>query len=677
MRITTTLLLIMIFARATAQDKSRMYSIDTALLLTPDTSHYSYFGKDVQDSYRFLENLEDSTIQHWYQAENQFARKMLGKIPKNGLLKKLEAYFVADSVRTSLPVQARNGLFYILTDKQNDVESLVYQPGLNSKPTTLYSTGDTKANDTLHRSIDYFIPSPSGELVILGISTQGSEQSTLRVLNVQTKQLLADTMSHAPYASPAWLSDESGFFFKQYQADYKSTGSQVWLHHVDQAENQLVFSFDHNPELPLKDIDLPYPVLFPGSNQLFVQVNRGSSHYLSLYSAPLNSILSSSTKVVWQQLIEHEDQVSDFVFSSGSLFVSSYKGASNGKILAFSSSENIGQAKVAVPEGSRIIENIHLASDKIYLNSRLEGRNQISTLSVGDYEEVFLKLPTEGSVEFPTARYSLSDTIFFKLESWNLPESIIAHISQQDSLVSTNLQTLSYPGIDSIAFKVIEVPSHDGEKVPMTIIYNKSMLKNGPLPTYLYAYGAYGFTYPPRISDYFYNWARNFGIVAIAHVRGSGYKGEDWYKAGHKSTKPNSWKDVIACAAYLIDQEYTSPGKLVASGSSAGGITMGRALVERPELFSAASLMVPVANPLRVDVLPTKGNTEEYGTVENPEGFEGLIAMDPYMNLKPDVEYPPVLFTASANDARVPMWQPGKMVARMQEYLKKQCTSTI
>lgn len=677
--ITTTLITAIMATQLLGQNNAAFYSLDTSLLLSADTTTYLYHNTKLQDPYRFLEDLENTENQQWYETENKFSLNLLSKLPKQRLIEDLDEYFQADSLRASLPKQARNGLFYVQSNKRKKTESLIYQPDIDSAKTVLFSTKDMDKEHQVYHTIDYIEPSLSGELVILGISAQGSEQSTIYIFDTKNKTLLEDQIPRAMYGNPAWLPDESGFFYNQFQpqqspssgVDFKQ--SQVWLHYIGQAENQLVFSYDHNSELPLKEIDFPFAELIPNSDLLYIYVYRGTSRYLSLYSTSLTDFLSNPSDVIWTHWIDEGDQVSDFAANEHSLFLLTSHESPLRKVVELDVTKSditLSNATVVIPEQARLIEGIHLSSKNLYVNYQTEGGNQIATMSLKERAVSTIKLPKRGKVDFPKSRSSSNDTVFFKLESWNLPEQIILHTNSKKSAAITDLQQLSYPGIDSIDFKVLEVPSYDGTMIPMTLIYNKHKLeKEGGLPTILSVYGAYGYTSPPRVSDHFYSWVRKYGIVAVGHVRGGGYRGDAWHKAGYKINKANSWLDAIACAEYLIKEGYTTSEQLALLGSSAGGIAAGRAMTERPDLFSAVHLMVPIVNPLRFENSSNQVNVQEFGTSKNLDEFEALLKMDPYMNLVPTKKYPPTLFSAGAYDARVPMWQPGKMVARMQEYL--------
>lgn len=218
-----------------------------------------------------------------------------------------------------------------------------------------------------------------------------------------------------------------------------------------------------------------------------------------------------------------------------------------------------------------------------------------------------------------------------------------------------------------IVIEEIEVIAHDGEKIPLSLFYNKSInntIKNRVL---MEGYGAFGISMKPSFQLRRLLWVLEGGVYAIAHVRGGGEKGDSWHKGGQKVTKPNTWKDFISCAEYLIQKNITTQKQLAIWSGSAGGIMIGRAITERPELFAAAIVEFGMLNTLRSENRATGNIIEkEYGSIKNPEEFKALLEMDAYHHIKKEKKYPSTLLTVGLNDARVPAWFSIKFAARLQ-----------
>jgi prolyl oligopeptidase len=213
----------------------------------------------------------------------------------------------------------------------------------------------------------------------------------------------------------------------------------------------------------------------------------------------------------------------------------------------------------------------------------------------------------------------------------------------------------------------VAVRSHDGVPVPLSIVHRKGLKRDGRSPTMLYGYGAYGISELPGFDPSLLPWLERGGVLAVAHVRGGGENGQEWYEAGKKATKPNTWKDAIACGEWLVAHGYTTPRLLSIRGGSAGGILVGRSITDRPDLFGAALDHVPVSDTIRME-FSANGvpNVPEFGSVGTEEGFRALHAMSSYHWIKDGVAYPAVLVTTGANDPRVDAWQAAKMAARLQ-----------
>ena len=210
--------------------------------------------------------------------------------------------------------------------------------------------------------------------------------------------------------------------------------------------------------------------------------------------------------------------------------------------------------------------------------------------------------------------------------------------------------------------------SHDGTMIPLVVINKKGLRRDGLNPTLVIGYGAYGFeSTSPEFASRYLPWLERGGVLVYTGVRGGGEYGEEWHLGGFKQTKPNTWKDFIACAEYLIQEKYTSPAHLAGLSYSAGGILIGRAITERPDLFAAAIIAVGDLNALRSENFSDgAANSVEYGTVKIENEFKALYEMDSYHHIKNGVKYPAVLLTHGFNDARVPVWQSAKMAARLQ-----------
>jgi len=207
----------------------------------------------------------------------------------------------------------------------------------------------------------------------------------------------------------------------------------------------------------------------------------------------------------------------------------------------------------------------------------------------------------------------------------------------------------------------------DGTRIPVSLVYRRGLKRDGTAPALVQAYGAYAISSEPFFAPRFIAWLERGGVLATAHVRGGGEYGRPWHEAGRLLNKPNTWRDLIAACEMLVADGWTRASRLSINGGSAGGIAVGMALVERPDLFAAVISDVGVSNPLRAEFGQNgPPNIPEFGSVQTEDGFKALYAMDAYRQVKDGVAYPAVLLTTGANDPRVDPWEVGKMAARLQ-----------
>jgi prolyl oligopeptidase len=275
-------------------------------------------------------------------------------------------------------------------------------------------------------------------------------------------------------------------------------------------------------------------------------------------------------------------------------------------------------------------------------------------------------LPFAGAVD-AFASDPQNDGVLLRLTGWIEAPQWYACDAGTNQVINTRLEPLNPADFSGITSVEVTAPGADGTPVPLSIIYKRDLKMDGSNPCLMEGYGAYGITIDPWFDATQLALLERGMVLAWAHVRGGGENGEDWHLAGQKLTKQNTISDFIACAEYLIKQGYTSPGKLALRGTSAGGITIGGALTQRPDLFALAIVNVGVVNVLRAEDEPNGAvNTPENGSVKDADGFKALYAMDAYQHVKDGIAYPTVLLITGANDPRVDPAELFKMTARLQ-----------
>jgi prolyl oligopeptidase len=322
-----------------------------------------------------------------------------------------------------------------------------------------------------------------------------------------------------------------------------------------------------------------------------------------------------------------------------------------------------------VPGGSYVVKSLAVAKDALYAGI-LDGvpAKILRVAFEPGAQPAAIELPTEepsGSVV--AARPDVSG-VLIRTNSWTRVGRLYAYDADRRTLTDTGfLPEGKFDAPDWLTSEEVMVASQDGVQVPLSIIHRRDLRLDGHNPTLLSGYGAYGFTMSPHYDPEQLAWLEQGGVLAIAHVRGGGAFGKPWHHAGRKLTKPNTWKDFIACAEHLIKAGYTSPQKLAGKGGSAGGILIGRAITERPDLFAAAQISVGCTDMLRFETtMNGPPNVPEFGTVTREDEFRGLLAMSTFHHIRDGVKYPAVLLTHCINDPRVEPWESAKTTARLQ-----------
>jgi prolyl oligopeptidase len=387
---------------------------------------------------------------------------------------------------------------------------------------------------------------------------------------------------------------------------------------------------------------------------------------MRLFYAPTAQMKDGKMK--WAVLAQPSDNlVRGIVFHKDHVYAVTHTGAPKYKVLRTSVAHpDWKAAETVVPEGKDSIQSITHSKNFLFIvySNGVVGRLVKYAFDTGHSSEI--SLPASGTVDIECPDFRTDQCIVYTT-SWTQPTTLYDFDAEKDALTKSIFNTdVSYPGFENLVSEEVEVPGHDGAMIPLSIIHRKDLKRDGSASAILDGYGAYGISTTPAFSVRA-SLALHGVVLAHAHVRGGSEKGEAWYRAGYKTTKPNTWKDFISAAEYLIKNGYTSAGTLAGTGTSAGGILISRAVTERPDLFAAAVCNVGVANAMRVEFSPNGPvNTPEFGTVQDATEAQALYEMDGVQHVKAGVKYPAVLGVAGWNDPRVVPWQPGKFVAAMQ-----------
>ena len=637
----------------------------------------TYFGTTVTDSYRYMEDLSSPEVKQWAQAQAGFARATLDAIPGRAkLLARIGQLEASVPARVTEVKLSAGGLVFLEKRLAGDEQAkLVVRKGLKGEDRVLVDP-QALANATgLPQAIEFFAPSHDGRFVAYGVSAGGSEQTVIHVIDVATARELIAPIDRAQYSDATWSADDSGFFYvrqrplaKDAPESEKFVGQTAFFHRMaGHAADQAVLVAGTDEHLKIAPEEFPFVAPIAGTRWAVAIPGNGVANEFDLYAAPQGRALDPGLK--WRKLFGRESEVTDFAIHGDDLYVLTHQGASRFKVLQTSMTHpDLALARVVVAPGREVVDSIAAAKDALYVQTRDGVAGKLYRVGYGkDAQPVAVTLPVSGALRIVDSDLSRPGVIV-AVDSWTHGSAYYGVGARDDQIADTGLQALGPFGApDDIESREVLVKSHDGLEVPLSIVYPKAMKLDGSNPLELHAYGAYGITNNPAYVPRQLAWYELGGVQATCHVRGGGVFGEQWHLAGKGFTKPNTWKDLIACGEYLVKQGYTSPAKMAIDGRSAGGIAIGRAMTERPDLWAVAVPEAGALNSLREE-LQSGGpaNVPEFGSVKDKQQFNGLLEMDSFHHVEDGVRYPATLLMQGYNDARVSAWESMKMAARLQ-----------
>lgn len=635
-----------------------------------------YFGVKVSDPYRYMEDLADPEVVAWFKGQNDYTQSVLARISgRNALLERMKALDESAPARvTDLRRLPNDRYFYQKRLATEDVSKLYTKVGLSGAEQLLVDPTKFVTAGGPHYVISYYAPSFDGHYVAVGVSAAGSEDAVLRVLDTSTGHETGDVIDRAQFGNPSWMPDGKSFLYNRLQKLTTSSAptdrylnSRVYLHTLgaNPDEDRLVFGSGISG-VKIDPADIPFVGISPGTPYVLGIIAHGVRNEATIYTVSLEAVNGAS--VPWKLFCDVDDDVTGFDVHGSDLYLISHHQAPRFKVLHTElSNPDVSKAEVVVAPSEAVIQNIAAASDALYVQELDGGIGRLVRLAYSGGPPERIPLPFEGSVGLSATDQRLPGTLL-ELAAWTKARKIYAYDSTSKTVTDTKLQPVgNYDEPADLESVEVKAKSHDGTLVPLSIIYKKGLKLNSTNPTWLEGYGSYGLTLDPFFDPKYIAWFEKGGVFAVAHVRGGGEYGEDWHLAGKLLTKPNTWKDFIACAEYLINQKYTTKARLAIEGGSAGGITVGRSITERPDLFAVAIDAVPLSDLLRVEFSPNGvPNIPEFGTVKEADGFKALYEMSGLHHVKDGTAYPAVMLTTGFNDPRVISWQPGKMTARLQ-----------
>ncbi len=639
--------------------------------LSPKNTTNTYYDTTLNDPYQFLENLDDASVISWMKDNANYANSMLDAISgKQAMVDKmLELVNRASASIGGLRITDDNTYFYLKRVPGEEISKMYKRDGYEGKEVLFFDPTAYKKEEGKTYTVNGISPNFQGDKVAITVAANGSENPEVLIFK-KNGEKYKETIQLG--RSISWNATGDAFFYTKLNSfdvtDINRTKyTEVFTHKVgtEQSSDKVYFSKDHYEGLGVVDMEIPNVWYSKDSKYNFLSAGSVDKNLQTFVNKNPNDHKS------WEPLTVRENKVVYFDLNDREIYFLTYEDAPNYKIVkAPIKTPNFSKATTVIEEStSENITQMAVTKDGLYYCTVKNGvEAKVYFLPNNKTKPIELELPfTAGNASISRKGTDFSD-VWISISGWTSPGKRYLYNAENNTFTYQPLSTpVEYPELDNLLAKEVMVKSHDGVMVPVSIIYNKDMKMNGQTPAVIYTYGAYGISTSPFFSPITLTYAIYGGVLVVPHVRGGGELGDAWHKAGQKLNKPNTWKDAIAAAEYVINEGYTSPNKLSIFGGSAGGIMVGRSITERPDLFVAAAPMVGAMNSVRMEETPNGPvNTPEFGTVKDPEEFKGLLEMDSYHHLKPGTDYPATLITAGINDPRVIAWQPAKFAAKMQ-----------
>lgn len=634
--------------------------------LAPQPVTDEYFGTKIVDRYRFIERMDPATVA-WVKAQAAYTRRTLDSIPRRAALFQKMQEMAGAFGFVGAPEYAHDRLFYLERPPGADQSVLVVRDPDGTKKVLVDTPSIIKAQGHA-LAIDGFEPSRDGRFVALRMSEKGSEDSRLTIIDVSSGKTIAGPVRMGPFTATSWDEDGKSLFFT-------SLPNPATTAEVDRYKNMEVlhWRFGSDPKIVVSARQGLGPELKPeqilgffiprGTDRALLIVSDGVANEFEAWETSRTSAARGAAK--WRRVASLEDEVTGIFGAADGLTFLTHKDSPGYKVTHASWAGTAKEARTILPEQPGIFfENMRGAKDGIYVAGRERLTGTVWRVSGGGrYER--LKLPKIANIAALEAE-SDRDGALITLSGPATPDTTYQY-QQASGFRDLRLERRPATFVPArFTVAEIEATARDGTKVPLLVLNLAG--PRVPRPFLLDAYGAYGVVQTPL----FYPTIVASVDAGVGHaqcgVRGGGEFGEAWRLAGKGANKPNSWRDAIVCAEALIAGGYTTAGQLAIRGASMGGIVVGRAVTERPELFAAAISAVGVSNPLRNETTAAGvGNVNEIGSVKKEQGFRDLLAMDSYQAVQDGKKLPPFLVTTGLNDPRVPPWQAAKFVARLQE----------
>lgn len=604
-------------------------------------------------------------MREWTARQNALTEAYLSAYPGRALIRRRLEQLLTIGV-VGVPAPRRGRYFYYRRDGRQNQPVLYVREGVQGRDQIILDPNALDSDGTT--ALDWYFPSDDGRLLAYGLSRNGSEESELRVLDVTGGTHLPDRIPRMRAADLAWLPDGSGFYYTRYPAPGQVPAGEEPYHRAvhfhrlgsDPDSDPLVFKPEQKEHWPTVGLSPDGRWLLIGVARTFDQTDL----YLQDRSCggPLISVAKDLPASFEGEVV------------GGRLYLRTNLDAPTYRAYVVDPEDPPRERwrEIVPPRPAAVLDGLRVVGEHLALSylERASSRLRLTDLEGRPVREV--ALPTLGSL-FGLGAEPDGRELFFGFSSYTVPPSIYridlgagaGPAGRGGEALWRRVET----DVDPSAYQVRQVryPSRDGTEISMFLVHRAGLEQSGDTPTYLTGYGGFNISMSPGFSRSLLLWLEQGGLVAVPNIRGGGEYGEAWHQGGMLGTKQNSFDDFAAAAEWLIRERYTQPSRLAAAGGSNGGLLMGAMLTQRPELFRAVVVQVPLLDMLRYHLfLIARLWIPEYGSPDDPEQFRWLRAYSPYHRVREGTAYPAVLLATAESDTRVDPMHARKMAARLQ-----------
>jgi prolyl oligopeptidase len=640
----------------------------------------TYHDITVMDDFRWLENWDDPAVKAWSDAQNAYARGKLDALASAKEIRQRVTELQGGVTSYARAAYRAGRLFLLKREASRDQPRLMMLSGPGAVASERVVLDPLALDPKGGTSVDWFVPSPDGAKVAVSLSEGGSERGNVHVFDVATGKEIGEVIERVNYGtaggSLTWAGDSSGVYYTRYPRPGERPAEDLDFY------TQVYF---HAIGTPVASDRYEIGKEFPRIAEIFLTTSGDGRYVLANVANGDGGEFAQFLRLpggTWTQLTTFKDKVVHGVFGDESaLYLLSRNGAPRGKLLRLPLSgvtpPQLKAAAVVVPESADAVigfnfygaETVLATKSRLYVVDLVGGPNRVRMFSPSGAPLGMLPLPPVSAVD-DIVRVG-DDEVLYRVETYIDPAAWYsfdpATAAGASPPAKLAISSTASPMFADAEVLRVTATSKDGTRVPMNIIRRKGTVLNGRNPTLLTGYGGYGVSNSPGFLSTHRLFLEQGGVIVVANIRGGGEFGEAWHLAGNLTKKQHVFDDFIACAEQLIKLRYTSPEHLAIEGGSNGGLLMGAALTQRPDLFKAVVSHVGIYDMLRVELSPNGAfNVTEFGTVKDSDQFAAMYTYSPYHRVKDGTRYPSVLFLTGTNDPRVDPMQSRKMTARLQ-----------